>query len=160
MRRKVRSAPFTLVELLVVIAITSILLGLLFYPIFQGFQITQRVQTQATAQDAARTGVEKIQRELSQATFVFDNANTPIVIPLNRTINYDGAPTNRPPVLFAKLDFLLPDTTAANNGDPIDPTTGKPMTGGHDPIPARAGDARRALLPRAGGQYPPVLEPL
>lgn len=131
---------FTLVELLVVIAITSILMGLLFYPMFQAFRFTQRVQSQAQAQDGARSGVEKIQRELSQAAFVFDNANTATVIPLNRTVNYDGAPTSRPPVLFVRLDAILPDRASTpTTGDPIDPTTGKPISGGTIRFPLAPG---------------------
>ena len=45
------SRAFTLTELLVVIAITTILLGLLFVPIIQGFNITRR----AAAETAAHT---------------------------------------------------------------------------------------------------------
>ncbi len=137
MRRAAKRA-FTLVELLVVIAISTILLGLLLYPLFYAQQITNRVQSQATAQDAARNGVERISRELSQATFVFDNTTTAVVIPLNRTINFDGGPTNRPRILFAKLDYILPDSQGTPGGT-IDPTTGKPLTGNHITFPLAPG---------------------
>ena len=134
-----RTAAFTLVELLVVIAITSILLGLLFYPIFQAFRFTNLARNSATAQDVARTSVEKIQRELAQATFVFDNTQAPIVIPLSRTVTYDGASTNRPPILFAKLDLILPDRRTDSATDPVDPTTGKPISGGTIRFPLAPG---------------------
>lgn len=130
---------FTLVELLVVIAISAILLGLLMYPLYYAQQIANRVQSQATAQDAARNGVERISRELAQATFVFDNTATPVIIPLNRTINYNGAPTTNPPILFAKLDYILPDSTSGNPNDPLDPTTGKPMSGTNVTFPLAPG---------------------
>ena len=49
------SRAFTLTELLVVIAITTILLGLLFVPIIQGFNITRRAAAETAAQAAVRT---------------------------------------------------------------------------------------------------------
>ena len=73
------SRAFTLTELLVVIAITTILLGLLFVPIIQGFNITRRAAAETAAQAAVRTGLERISRDLSQAVYVFDNSATPIL---------------------------------------------------------------------------------
>lgn len=138
--RKLARRAFTLTELLVVIAISAILLGLLFIPLFNAQQFANRVQSQATAQDAARNGVERISRELAQASFIFDNTTTPIVIPLGtRTINYGGVPTNRPPILFAKLDYILPEGKSGNPSDPIDPTTGKPMSGTNVTFPLAPG---------------------
>src|SRR5437667_12894916 len=62
---------FTLVELLVVIAITAILLGLIFGPMIQGFNLTNRARVQILAQDSARSTMEIIQRDLSNGVFVF-----------------------------------------------------------------------------------------
>jgi prepilin-type N-terminal cleavage/methylation domain-containing protein len=147
MRRAAKRA-FTLVELLVVIAISTILLGLLLYPLFYAQQITNRVQSQATAQDAARNGVERISRELSQATFVFDNTATAVVIPLSRTnseisplvfndIVPSVAPIVKPRILFARLDYILPESNSSDTT--IDPTTGKPLTGNHITFPLAPG---------------------
>jgi type II secretory pathway pseudopilin PulG len=129
-------AAFTLTELLVVIAITAILLGLLFIPLINGFQLTNRIRNQAAAQDAARLGMERLVRELSQAAVVLDNSAAPVVIPLgNRTIPVGGAPTDRPPILFAKIDFVPADQETPPTGSVIDPTTGLPVGGGGIRLP-------------------------
>ena len=124
------SRAFTLTELLVVIAITTILLGLLFVPIIQGFNITRRAAAETAAQAAVRTGLERISRDLSQAVYVFDNSATPILMPLSRTfpIGPGGANTNQPHILFAKIDFV-PRGGKAPSASVIDPTTGEPMSG-------------------------------
>jgi len=124
------SRAFTLTELLVVIAITTILLGLLFVPIIQGFNITRRAAAETAAQAAVRTGLERISRDLSQAVYVFDNSATPILLPLTRTfpIGPGGVNTNQPHILFAKIDFV-PRGGKAPSASVIDPTTGEPMSG-------------------------------
>ena len=103
------SSAFTLTELLVVIAITTILLGLLFVPIIQGFNITRRTAAETAAQAAVRTGLERISRDLSQAVYVFDNSATPILLPLSRTfpIGPGGVDTNRPHIRFWKTTTVI-----------------------------------------------------
>src|SRR5437879_13374732 len=71
---------FTLIELLVVMAITAILLGLIFGPMLQGFNLTNRARVQVLTQDTARSAMETIQRNLSNGVFVFDNSNQPIFL--------------------------------------------------------------------------------
>jgi type II secretory pathway pseudopilin PulG len=109
------AAAFTLVELLIVMAISIIILGLLFGPLVQGFNLTRRTQAITQAQDAIRFGLENLIRELSEAAFVYDNSSTPIILPLEdpadlrRDITYpanpSGLPPSTPPFLYAKLDF-------------------------------------------------------
>lgn len=154
-----RQAAFTLLELLVVIAITTILLGLLFGPIIQSFNITRRSQAVAAAQDAARFGLERITRELSQASYVYDNTRTPIILPFSP--NHLPPDTNgnlanpRPSVLFAKLDFV-PAVTIDSKVE--DPTTGGPLGGARLRFPSGPGRrvvryaiALRNNLPDAAG---------
>ena len=65
---------FTLIEILVVLAITVILMGLVMEPVIQSFQLTRAAEAMAHAQDAARTAMSMISRELGQAMFVYDNS--------------------------------------------------------------------------------------
>lgn len=136
-----RSRGFTLTELLVVIAITTILLGLLFIPIIQGFNLTRKAQNESQAQGAARIGLEQITRELGQAAYVFDNANTPIAIPLNRPVALGpgGANTTLPHVLYGKIDFVASATSGLRTGDIVDPTTGKGLDGSELRLPLAPG---------------------
>src|SRR5690349_17501243 len=68
-----RNRGFTLLELLVVMAITTILLGLIFGPMVQGFNLTNRARVQVLAQDTARQAMEIIQRDTANGVFVFDH---------------------------------------------------------------------------------------
>lgn len=105
---------FTIVELLVVITITIILMGLIFGPIVQTFNLTRRANAMVTAQNTARSTLEQISRELSQAMFVYDNSNSPIILKLQDS---DGSIIDRQ-VLYAKIDFMLPKLVMhCNNPD-------------------------------------------
>lgn len=130
-----------MVELLVVIAITGILLGLLFGPMIQGFNITRRTQAIASAQDAARFSLETITRELSQAAFIYDNTRAPVLLPIGTHENLDLTR----PFLFARLDFVpsATENPAGTNGV-LDPTTGGPLGGARLRFPA-APSARRVI---------------
>ena len=127
-----RSA-FTLLEMLVVIAISALLLGLLFGPILQAFNINRRTQAIAGAQDAARTGLERLVRELRQATYVYDNSQTPIVLPIDDPATPDddkqGISYGRPRYLYAKVDFIPAAVRDPEADAPIDPTTGEQVGG-------------------------------
>ncbi len=142
---------FTLIELLVVIAITSIILALLFAPLLQGFKFTRRARAISAAQDSARTGLALLRRELSQAAYIFDNTNTPVIFPLqaNQVGNDYRLPLSlfniadpanagsetvpfRASLLYTKLDMVLParDTPGANQiADPTTGSTINPATG-------------------------------
>ena len=81
MKRKqiwIRKLGFTLIELLVVMAITIILLGLIFGPLYQGFNLTNRARVQVLSQDTARHAMEVLLRDTANGVFVFDNFSQPI----------------------------------------------------------------------------------
>jgi len=67
---------FTLVELLVVIAISTVLFGLLMYPLVKTFSLTSTASTLVDAQDAARHAVQQISRDIGEAMFVYDSVDT------------------------------------------------------------------------------------
>lgn len=115
---------FTLVELLVVMAISVILMGLVLYPVYQSFVITRQAQAMVDSQDAARTALQLISRDLGQAMMVFDNAHGPIT-PFGGDLPPDvGATAVETPIMlpvaqpdgttqwfvlpYAKVDFILP----------------------------------------------------
>ncbi|MFM7322743.1 MAG: hypothetical protein ACKO5K_14655, partial [Armatimonadota bacterium] len=114
---------------------------LLFIPIIQGFNITRKAQAETQAQSAARSGLERIAREVRQASYIFDNTATPVVVPLGRDVNLGpaGAPTRTPHILFAKLDLLPAATTGVGSGDILDPTTGKGLQGSPLRLPLAPG---------------------
>lgn len=148
-------AAFTLVELLIVIALTGLLLALLFGPLIQGFRLTRRATALVQAQDASRFGLERLTRELRQATYVFDNSATPIVLPLENPANLTGVRSGRgfdyaagatvlgaarPSVLFGKIDFTKADVVRnSGRGQITDPTTGLPLGGGDLRLPLAPG---------------------
>lgn len=133
-----KSRGFTLTELLVVIAITGILLGLLFIPITNGFRLTRQAQNQVQAQGQARNGLEKLSRELAQASYVFDNSATPVVVPLKFNVQLGtAAPTANPKLAFTKLDLLAP--LRGTTGGVIDPTTSGLVGGGEVRFPLAPG---------------------
>lgn len=104
MRDRGRIAGFTLVEMLVVITITIILMGLIFAPIVQTFNFTRQATAMVQAQDTARSTLELISRELSQAMFVYDNSNSPIIFPAE---NESGTIIEHL-ALYGKVDMILP----------------------------------------------------
>lgn len=104
-------------EILVVITITIILMGLIFGPIIQTFNMTRRATAMVQAQDTARTTLELISRELSQAMFVYDNSNSPINFPVAHA---SGATTNIE-ALYGKIDMILPKMVMHCN-DPNHPS--------------------------------------
>ena len=150
-RDAVQRNAFTLVELLIVIALTGLLLGLLFGPIIQGFKLTNKARALTQAQDATRFGTEQINRELSQAAYVFDNSNTPLAFPIQQDINdpaksrrdlpFGGAFFNNsgtPLVNYSKIDFI-PSATQVSPNAAFDPTTGLPLGGSDVRLPGAPG---------------------
>lgn len=133
-RRTSRQA-FTLVEMLVVMAITVILLGLLFGPMVQGFNLTNRARVQVLAQDTARQVMEQIERDIADGVFVFDNSGQDINfwVPDPR-VAPGSTPMAAVPmgVAFARMDLVPPARVNDQNPTldpnvPIDPTTNLPV---------------------------------
>src|SRR5437588_11507730 len=79
MRRQApsRRDGFTLIELLTVLAITAIMFGLIFGPMVEGFNLTNRARVQVLCQDAARMAMEQLQRDVANGVFVFHQLPDP-----------------------------------------------------------------------------------
>src|SRR5688572_24695348 len=65
---------FTLIEMITVLAIIAVLMTLIIVPVVQTFNLLRGAQSFADAQDKARTLIERITREMSNAAGVRDNA--------------------------------------------------------------------------------------
>lgn len=148
---------FTLIELLVVMAITAILLGLIFGPLVQGFNLTNRARVQVLTQDTARRVMEIVSRDVSNGVFIFDN--TPLFAPNSsqdlRSINIyvhkpgpSGFPDPTQPVIAQSLAYgmidLVPPARAHDQDTTIqpkdvDPTTGLAIDRGDIALPIRPG---------------------
>ena len=70
-RSQRRTAGFTLVEVLVVLAILVMLFALLFAPMITAFEEASQGQLNVRLQDATRTAMEQMKRELAQAIYVY-----------------------------------------------------------------------------------------
>jgi prepilin-type N-terminal cleavage/methylation domain-containing protein len=118
---------FTLLELLVAMAITAILLSLIFAPVVQSFNLTNRARTQVQSQTGARTTMDLITRLLSNAVFVYDNGQTP----LNLWVRDENGDQRVVSSLYTMVEYVSParqqDQVPGNI--PIDPTTGQPIYG-------------------------------
>ena len=112
----INNKAFTLMELLVVMAITVILMGLVMGPLIQSFKLTRSAETLVEAQDSARSAMTQIDRDLSEAMFVFDN--TPYKDSSNNPQNTIALPVYISPSAtnayldYAKLDMIQPKMTA------------------------------------------------
>lgn len=148
---RARTAAFTLIELIVVMAITVILLGLIFGPMIQGFNLTNRARVQVLAQDSARQTMEIIQRDISNGVFVFDNSGEPINLWV-RGPNSFSPPSANPDnpaqfglvkVPFGMVDFVPParagDQNATIPANQVDPTTGLAVNRGDVALPLAPG---------------------
>jgi prepilin-type N-terminal cleavage/methylation domain-containing protein len=131
-RRSVQQG-FTLIELLVVIALTTILLTIVFKPLIDGLNLTARAGTQIESQAAARNVLHEVTALLSNASFVYDNAQTPINIWLTDKFKAPYVV----PARFAMIEYVPPahqlDQSPYLPGPPkkalpIDPTTGEPIS--------------------------------
>jgi len=91
------SSGITLIELLVSLSILVILFGLLFLPMLTGINLFHQGKARAETQDVVRHAMEQMQREMSQAMFVYTNTDY---------INTSD-PTN-PLTVLSRIDFVLP----------------------------------------------------
>lgn len=117
---------FTLIELLTVIAITGVLMTLIIIPVVQSFNLTRSAQGFSEAQDRARILIDRISREIGNASGVRANEGlagaVAVVVP--------GANGQPETVIlpYTKLDLVVPaqgDPSAIVNGAFVDPNTGK-----------------------------------
>ena len=138
-RTHAHQRAFTLVELLVVMAITAILLGLIFGPLVQGFNLTNRARLQILAQDTARSVMETLQRQVAEGAFVFDNSGSAV----NLWIEGPGGNPEVRQIPFALLDLVPPahinDQTVSLDPANVDPTTGLAIDRGPVALPVRPG---------------------
>ncbi len=130
---------FTLLELLVVMAITVILMGLIFGPLLQSFNLVNRARVQVQVQDTARRGMEDLQRELANAVHVFDNTGQPI----NAWVPDASGNPLLMSLPYAQVDLVPParqndQNSAVAPGD-IDPTTGLAINRGDIQLPLAPG---------------------
>ncbi len=100
-----RRSGFTLIELLVVIAISSILFGLLMYPLAKGFELTKNTQIAVQAQASSRQILEQVTREIQSAIYVYDNTGQRLTLPLTNENTGAAAPVNVP---YAIVDLVPP----------------------------------------------------
>src|SRR5579884_4192524 len=126
---------FTLIELLVVMVISVILFGLIFGPMIQSFNLTNRARTQIESQTGARDVMNLLTKELSDAVYVYDNANAPIDLWLPTYTPTGGAGSYASPTNFAMLEYIKParQQDQVPGSIPIDPTTGLPIYSGTSP---------------------------
>jgi prepilin-type N-terminal cleavage/methylation domain-containing protein len=125
-----RSSGFTLVELLVVMAISSILLGLVFGPLVQGFNLTTRARVQVLTQATARNVLETLKSDISDGVYVYDNT----AVPMNAWVKINGV-TTLEPMPYAMVDIVPPlHVNDQNPNETIDPTTGLPLESARGPV--------------------------
>ncbi len=108
------TSGFTLVELLVVLSILVILFGLLFAPMIASLDMVTLGQSRVRMQDSARTAMEQVRREISNAMYVFP---TPI-IRLPGTDGTVGTGDDRRLPNYSEIVFVSP---ARVNGRIVDP---------------------------------------
>lgn len=140
--RERRREGFTLVEMLVVMAITVILLGLLFGPMVQGFNLTNRARVQVLAQDSVRQVMEQLERDIADGVFVHDNTGQSIYLWVPDPTAAGGArPMEAVPmdVAYARMDLVPPARVNDQNPTldpslPIDPTTNLPVEEARGPL--------------------------
>ncbi|MBV6458017.1 MAG: hypothetical protein HONBIEJF_01139 [Fimbriimonadaceae bacterium] len=130
-----------MVELLTVMAISAILFSIISIPLVQSFNLTRAAQGIADAQDRARFVIDRLTREISNATAVRDNdglaGSLDIVVP-----GFDQNPeTIR--LQNVKLDIVMPA-----QGDPLNPQF-NPDIGKIDPT--RRSPKGQVVLPVAPG---------
>jgi len=95
---------FTLLEILTVLALTIIIMGLVFGPVVQSFNLTRQAEIMVRAQDDARLALSLISRDLANAMYVYDNTKLPMDFPV--VDENGGAITVEVP--YARVDLVLP----------------------------------------------------
>jgi len=133
--RQAAQRAFTLLELLVVIALTAVLIILIFKPLTDSINLTNRAGTQIESQTAAREILREITTELASAAAVYDNSKPEAKVNLWLS-DKTGAPFVYP-AQYAKIDYVMAARQLENqstNGKYItDPTTGQQIQKDTDP---------------------------
>ena len=155
--KRISAAGFTLIELLVVMAITAILLGLIFGPMIQGFNLTNRARVQVLAQDSARAAMEIAQRDMANAVYVFHQIPAfNQLLPINGSQREAAEPNSvslwvrdgsrnlrRILLAYGMMDFVPPARTMDQNipisSAALDPTTGLALQRGDVALPLAPG---------------------
>ena len=133
--RQAAQRAFTLLELLVVIALTAVLIILIFKPLTDSINLTNRAGTQIESQTAAREILREITTELASAAAVYDNSKPEAKVNLWLS-DKTGAPFVYP-AQYAKIDYVMAarqlENQSANGKYITDPTTGQQIQKDTDP---------------------------
>ncbi len=151
--RQAARRGFTLIELLVVMALAAILFTVVFKPLVDSYNLTSRATTQIETQAAGREGLRDISGILSNADYVYDNAQSPI----NIWMSTFGGAQYAIPTQFAMFEYVPAARQLDQNPyvydagsnsyipTPTDPTTGAPI---YDPsLPASLSGFALPLAP-------------
>ena len=102
---------YTLMELLVVISIGAILMGLLLIPVYRTIQNNQVTAAIVSSQQSARIAVSKVKKDISEAVYVYDSSDAPMLLPVNGLVDSDGNDVTKPVVLQnGVLNLVMPKT--------------------------------------------------
>ncbi len=116
--RRTHNKGFTLMELLVVMAIAGLLLLIVMWPLIRSFELTRSAQAMVDAQDSVRNLMGQIRADISGAMFIYDNSNTPLMLPVRKLDK--SVDTTSFLLRFAKLD-MVPARTIAHCNNPTHP---------------------------------------
>ncbi|MBP5273429.1 MAG: hypothetical protein ILO36_00640 [Abditibacteriota bacterium] len=102
---------FTLMELLVVMGLAIILMALLLIPIYKTLENNRLTGANVTAQQSARDAMAKVRKDISEAIYVYDSGETPMLLPVNHLVDSEGEQVSRPVVLDnAVINLIMPKT--------------------------------------------------
>lgn len=115
-RRASRHGGFTLIEIMVALAIFLIMLSIIFVPLNLGINLFSIGKTRANVMQAAQNTMDSIERDLSQAVFVFANEALPGV---SYTVDSSGTPSPLSPYSNASATnpFGRPYVRVENAGE-------------------------------------------
>jgi len=113
-------AGFTLIEVLVVLAILTILFALLFAPMIASLDMVTLGQSRVTMQNAVRTAMEDMRREISNAMYVYPTPG----LTLKGADGLLGTGDDVRIANYSEIVFVSPERTATGElVEPIGPRT-------------------------------------
>lgn len=105
------NSGFTMVEMLVVLAITAVLMGLLMIPLLKTLEANRMTAAYTNAQQNSRTAMNMIRKDISEAMYVADSSQTPLLLPVNGLVDADGNDVDKPVVMpYAVINLVMPKT--------------------------------------------------